>query len=156
MGQHMYSEINLHIVWHAKNNAPLLTPDVEQAAHASIRARCLATDRVVFHEVGGTETHVHLAVSIPPTLLISEFIGRLKGGCSHEVNQALGDKCLQWQTGYGVVTFGTRDLDWVKQYIVNQKEHHAEQRVYDRLERAEEREGEVEEEEGTAAAQGPE
>jgi len=42
---------------------------------------------------------------------------------------------LQWQAGYGVVSFGTRDLDWVKQYIRNQREHHASGKVVDRLER---------------------
>ena len=44
-------------------------------------------------------------------------------------------KVLQWQKGYGVVSFGTGDLDWVKLYISNQKEHHARGGVHDRLER---------------------
>ncbi len=88
-----------------------------------------------FHAVGGTENHVHMAVSVPPTLLISEFIGRLKGGSSHEVNQMFGSGRLQWQNGYGAVTFGTRDLEWVKAYIRDQKQHHAAGRVFERLER---------------------
>jgi putative transposase len=89
------------------------------------------------HEVGGIETHVHLAVTIPPTLLISEFIGKLKGGSSHDVNQAIGcgAKALEWQAGYGVVGFGTRDTQWVVEYIRNQREHHARGAVHERLER---------------------
>jgi putative transposase len=69
--------------------------------------------------------------------LISEFIGQLKGGSSHDVNQAIGlrQKVLEWQTGYGVVSFGTRDLDWVIEYVRNQREHHARGAVHDRLER---------------------
>ena len=42
---------------------------------------------------------------------------------------------LQWQTGYGAVSFGTGDLDWVKEYVRNQREHHAQGRIHDRLER---------------------
>jgi putative transposase len=42
---------------------------------------------------------------------------------------------LQWQAGYGVVSFGTKDLDWVKAYIQNQREHHAQGTAQDRLER---------------------
>src|SRR5581483_5879873 len=90
---------------------------------------------VFVHEIGGIETHVHLAVTIPPTLLISEFIGQLKGGSAHEVNRRFGDKTIEWQTGYGVVTFGTRDLAWVVAYIRNQREHHAGGNCHDRLER---------------------
>jgi hypothetical protein len=26
---------------------------------------------------------------------------------------------LAWQAGYGVVSFGTRDLDWVRNYVRN-------------------------------------
>ena len=61
----------------------------------------------------------------------------MKGALSHDVNEQLGqgDKLLQWQTGYGVVSFGTGDLEWVKEYICNQKEHHTQGRVFERLER---------------------
>ena len=71
-----YSEINLHITWHTKASAPLLTPDIELAVQRSIRDRCLDTSGVYFREIGGIESHVHLAVSIPPTLGISTFIGQ--------------------------------------------------------------------------------
>jgi hypothetical protein len=85
---------------------------------------------------------VHIAVTVPPTLLISEFIGQLKGGSSHDVNQANGgrQKELQWQSGYGVVSFGTRDLPWVIEYIRNQREHHARGTVHERLERVDQEE----------------
>jgi hypothetical protein len=41
---------------------------------------------------------------------------------------------LQWQVGYGVVSFGTRDLPWVVEYIQNQREHHARSSTHERLE----------------------
>jgi hypothetical protein len=40
-----------------------------------------------------------------------------------------------------VVSFGTADLDWVKAYIRNQREHHAQGKVHDRLERISETDG---------------
>jgi putative transposase len=42
---------------------------------------------------------------------------------------------LDWQDGYGVVSFGTKDLPWIVEYIQNQKEHHAKGTIRDRLER---------------------
>ena len=87
-------------------------------------------------KMGGTETHVHIAVTIPPTLLISDWIGKLKGASSHHVNHRLANrKLLDWQTGYGVVSFGTKDLEWVVNYIRNQKEHHRRRTTIGRLER---------------------
>src|ERR1700680_929735 len=135
MGGNFYSEINLHITWHTKESAPLLIPKIQAEVHHYLRGRCINTPGVFVHEVGGTETHVHLCVSIWPTLLISDFIGALKGAASHDTNQKFGSKVLQWQTGYGVVSFGTGDLQWVSDYVRHQKEHHARGRAVDRLER---------------------
>ena len=137
VSQSYYSEINLHITWHCKDSSPMLTAQVEPVTHRIIKERLVHMPRVFVHEIGGTETHVHIAVTVPPTLTISEFIGQTKGASSHDVNEqfALRAKVLQWQAGYGVVSFGTRDLDWVKQYIRNQREHHASGRAVDRLER---------------------
>jgi putative transposase len=137
MGQNYYSEINLHITWHCKESAPMLTQQVEALTHRLIRERLQSTANVFVHEIGGTDTHIHLAVTIPPTLLISECIGQLKGASAHDVNQhfAARGKVLQWQAGYGIVTFGTKDLPWVRQYVRNQREHHATGKTSDRLER---------------------
>jgi REP element-mobilizing transposase RayT len=65
-----------------------------------------------------------LCISIVQTITISEFIGQLKGYSAHEINHKFGGKLLEWQTGYGVVSFGTGDLQWVKGYILNQRERH--------------------------------
>jgi len=137
MSRNYYSEINLHVVWHTKDSVALLHDDVEALTHRCLRQRIVNTEGVFVHEIGGTDTHVHACVTVPPTLLISEFIGQLKGGSSHDVNQRLGlrSKVLQWQAGYGVVSFGTADLDWVKRYVCQQRAHHQRGQVHDRLER---------------------
>lgn len=136
MSHNYYSEINLHIVWHTKNSSPLLTPSVEPIAHRCLRKRIIETPQAFFHQIGGTETHVHLAVTVPPTLTFSQWIGELKGGSSHDVNQQMGkrQKVLQWQTGYRVVSFGSKNLEWVIDYIRNQREHHAKGNESGRLE----------------------
>ncbi len=137
MSKNYYSEINLHIVWHTKNSSPLLTRTIEPLAHRSLRKRIAETSGAIVRGIGGTETHVHVAVTIPPTLTISDWIGQLKGGTSHDVNQQSGrnHKVLEWQVGYGVVSFGTGDLTWVKAYIRNQRNHHTNRSTHQRLER---------------------
>jgi putative transposase len=137
MPHNYYSEINLHVTWHTKDSLPLLTPTVEPLVHRYLKQRLIHESGVFVHEIGGIETHVHLVISIPPTTVVSELIGQLKGASAHEVNQQLGlhAKTLQWQTGYGVVSFGTGDLEWVKAYVRNQRWHHADGKTFDRLER---------------------
>ncbi len=110
MSRNFYSEIHLHMVWHTKESSPLLTQQVEPHASIVLRQKFVNWPGAFVHEINGTPTHVHLAVSIAPTITISEFIGQLKGASSHEVNQRLGRKALEWQAGYGVVSFGTKDL----------------------------------------------
>jgi len=137
MSHNYYSEINLHLTWHTKESLPLLTPQVQEIVYRCMRQKIINMPGAFVHEIGGIETHMHVAVSVPPTLLISEFVGQLKGASSHEVNEQLGmhGMKLQWQVGYGVVTFGTRDLEWIKEYVRNQQERHAQGRISDRLER---------------------
>jgi putative transposase len=137
MSHNYYSEINLHLTWHTKDSLPLLTPQVREIVYRYVRQKIINTPGAYVHGVGGIETHVHLVISVPPTLLVSEVVGQLKGASSHEVNEQLGihGGKLQWQTGFGVVSFGAGDLDWVKEYVQNQEAHHSSGRVYDRLER---------------------
>ena len=93
---------------------------------------------MLVHAIGGTDDHVHLAVTAPPTLLVSEWIGELKGASAHYVNHTLANrKVIEWQTGYGVVSFGTKAMPWVVHYVENQREHHAKRTTYERLERVE-------------------
>ena len=54
----------------------------------------------------------------------------MKGASSHEFG-----KSLQWQKGYGIVSFGTKDLPWIIAYINGQKERHRTGRISERLER---------------------
>jgi putative transposase len=136
MSNNVYSEINLHFVWHVKNNQALILETIEGRLHRYIRNYALKEEGLIFHEVGGVEDHVHIAVTIPPTFKISEWIGKIKGASSHYVNHELVNrKLLDWQRGYGVVSFATKDLQWVLNYIRNQKEHHRKGTTVERLEK---------------------
>jgi putative transposase len=135
MSENAYSEINLHITWHTKSNLPLIAPAIETKLHAFLKHKIVETDGAYFHAVGGTENHIHLVVSIAPELHISKLIGQLKGASSFYINKLANQKLLEWQRGYGVVSFGTKDLAWVVKYVLNQKEHHKKGTIHERLEK---------------------
>ena len=87
MSRNYYSEINLHLTWHCKESAPMLSAEVEPVAYRIIKDRIIKTPDVIVHEIGGTDTHIHIAVTVPPSLIVSTFVGQLKGASSHNVNQ---------------------------------------------------------------------
>jgi putative transposase len=135
MSAHVFHEIYLHLNWHVKDDRPTLTAQLEPIVWNFITDRCREMKGVYFHGIGGTETHIHLALNIEPYVTISELVKDLKGGSSHDTNEHVAKKLLYWQRGYGVVSLGKNNLQWVLDYIDQQKEHHAHGRVQDRLER---------------------
>jgi REP element-mobilizing transposase RayT len=137
---HTFHEIYLHLNWHTKGSRPLLNPELEAKVHEYIAQKCRSTHGVYFHAIGGTATHVHLAVNIQPSVGISKLVGELKGACSYEMNRQARQQVLDWQRGFGVVSFGRLQLGWVKRYIAHQKEHHAKGTAIERLERIQEEE----------------
>ena len=121
-----YWRLFYHFVWGTKNSEPLIKLEWESSLHNVIAAK--AADLGAFvHAVGGIETHVHLATSVPPKIALSKFIGQVKGNSSHFVNHRLGiETPFAWQAEYGVVSFGGKRLDMVVRYVKNQRKRHAE------------------------------
>ncbi len=77
MSDSVYSEINFHIIWHTKSNMPLIKPEIETKLYKFLKHKIIETPEVYFHAVGGIENHIHLAVSVPPNLLMSDWVGKL-------------------------------------------------------------------------------
>lgn len=135
MSDSVYSEINFHITWHTKASLPMIRERIEDRLYHYLTHRILETPGARFHAIGGIETHVHIAVSLPPNILVSDWVGKLKGSSSHYINHEVQPNSLQWQRGYGILTFGTKDLQWVVDYVKDQKQHHRKGTIYDRLEK---------------------
>jgi len=136
MPRNTYWEMYFHLVWHTKGSLPLIKPNVEPLLHKYLIHRVLETPEAIVHAVGGIEDHIHMAVSLPPTIEPANWVGDIKGASSHHINHGpCGAGASAWQTGYGIVTFGAGDLEWVVGYIRNQREHHAAGKAVDRLER---------------------
>jgi len=138
MARRAYYEINLHLVWHVKDDQPAISDEIKTPLYRCLRGGALQQPGVFWHDVGGTNDHVHMAAGVPPTVMPSEWIGELKGASAHYINHEIANrKMLEWQSGYGVVSFGTKDLPWVLEYVRNQPKHHADGTTYERLEKAE-------------------
>ena len=121
---HVLSRIYLHLNWRCKNDRPMINLKIEGLLREFIENYCRKTKGIDFLGFGGTGNHVHLVIQIEPFVHLSEWIGKVKGASSHHVNKALGSRSLEWQRGYGIVSFAQKNLRAVSRYVANQKEHH--------------------------------
>lgn len=78
---HSIYSLKLHLVWITKYCKPVLRGEIGQRLRDLIRQICLT--QAVYIESGHiAPEHVHLLVSIPPMLSVSELMHRLKGRSS--------------------------------------------------------------------------
>jgi REP element-mobilizing transposase RayT len=113
----------------------MINEQIESRLYHFLTHKILETPGARLHAIGGIETHIHIATSLQPNILVSDWIGKLKGSSSYYINHEVQPKGLEWQRGYGIVTFGTKDLKCVIDYVKNQKEHHKNGTTRDRLEK---------------------
>ena len=71
--------------------------------------------------------HVHMLVSVPPELSISEFMKVVKGESSKWMKQHRDWFPLfpGWGNGYGGFSYSIKEKNIIFNYIKNQKQHHA-------------------------------
>ena len=86
------------------------------------------------HAIGGMPDHVHMAVTLPPSIAVSSFVGQLKGVSSRKVHDSL-DPTFAWQSEYGAFTVHNSRLPTIIAYIANQAKHHSTGTVIRTLER---------------------
>jgi putative transposase len=74
---------------------------------------------------GGIEDHIHLLAGIFKQQTISDALRVIKTNSSVWIHETIPTKRdFAWQTGYGAFTVSASNLDQVRQYIGNQREHH--------------------------------
>ena len=121
---HNFSEIYLHLNWHCKDDEPMILPEIQGRLYEIIKEYCRKVKGIHYEGIGGTEDHVHLAFQMEPFVPLSDFIGKIKGASSHEVNKVFGAGTLKWQRGYGIVSFSKKHLPGILSYVENQAGHH--------------------------------
>jgi putative transposase len=75
-------------------------------------------------EIGGDSDHSHILARLKANYSISESLRIIKSGSSKWIHESIGLKLFQWQVGYGAFTVGSSDVEVLRKYIRNQREHH--------------------------------
>ena len=127
-----------HVVWATYQRTPLITPALEKVILEAVERKSNALECSVL-AANTLPDHIHVAVNIPPKVAVADWVRNVKGLAAHEVNimNPHLPQAFRWQGGYGVLTFGAKNLPLVMNYVQRQKEHHASETLQDYLEQLE-------------------
>jgi putative transposase len=115
----------VHLVWATWDRLPLIKPQIERRLLRNIEGEAQGLDCTVL-AINCTEDHVHVLLAIPTTVAIADLVKQMKGVSSHFVNDEFDlEYQFKWQGSYGAFTVSRWDVDRIKQYVKQQKEHHA-------------------------------
>ena len=71
---------------------------------------------------GGIANHLHLLMSLPPTVTLAKAVQEIKGNTSRWLNEV--GSGFAWQEGYGAFSVSQPQRKKVIDYIDGQTEHH--------------------------------
>jgi putative transposase len=132
-----YWRLHYHVVWATHRREPILHGEARDVVEAVIRNK-LKELGCVFQGIYVMPDHVHLAVSIPPKMAVSDVVADVKAVSSYLVKKRIPEMAaaeFRWQSEYGVVSFGEKALPVVTDYIANQEQRHREGPTWSTLER---------------------
>ena len=131
-----YIRVSVHFVWTTHERMPLLPDGGEGERKLWRYIESLAQQkRCEVLAIGGMPDHIHLLVNLHNTISMAELIKFVKGSSSRFVSQELrGGDWFAWQNHYGAKAVCPDTLEACIRYIVNQKQHHADNTTDDEWE----------------------
>jgi putative transposase len=126
-----YTCLHYHLVFSTKGRAPSITAEMRERLWKYLAGIVSGADGIPI-QVGGTDDHVHLLVTLRQEPSLAAFMRELKAASSRWVHDTFPDAPdFAWQAGYGAFTVSHSQLDAVKYYVRNQEEHHKKQSYQD-------------------------
>ena len=119
-----FTKLAYHIVFSTKYRHSLIQGAFQNKLYEYIGGIIRAQNGRLI-EIGGVEDHVHLLTNLSPTKAISDSIREIKANASKWSNELSDQKSrFEWQKGYGAFTVSYSQIERVRHYIQNQREHH--------------------------------
>ncbi len=138
---HSYNALYTHVVFSTKNRTPQITPVLEERLYPYLGGT-LRELKGRLLDINGTEDHVHILISAPPTVSMSDIVGKVKGCSSKWVHETFPEHAkFEWQRGYAAFSVSQSQVPVVARYIERQKVHHAKTSFQDEFVRLLERHG---------------
>lgn len=124
---HVVYKCDYHIVFTPKYRFRILTGEIAAAMEQDLRQVC-SWKEVEIDEMSVQVDHVHMVVSIPPRLSVSDFMGILKGKTAIRIFKSHANLKKKpywgnhfWARGYFVNTVGINE-EMIRRYVKYQEE----------------------------------
>ena len=124
---HVVYKCDYHIVFTPKYRFRILTGEIAAAMEQDLRQVC-SWKEVEIDEMSVQIDHVHMVVSIPPRLSVSDFMGVLKGKTAIRIFKSHPNLKKKpywgnhfWARGYFVNTVGINE-EMIRRYVKYQEE----------------------------------
>jgi putative transposase len=126
-GSHSTHQLHVHLVWSTKYRYEVLRGDIQVRCRDLIRQTCDTLDIQILKGVVSKD-HIHLHLSYPPKLSISDILKRLKGRSAKillleysELKKRYWGGHL-WGIGYGAWSTGNITDEMIQEYLNHHKE----------------------------------
>jgi REP element-mobilizing transposase RayT len=119
------ARLHIHLVFSTKNREPLISEGIRDALHRYM-ATVLQNLGCVPILINSVEDHIHILFDLGRTVSVSRAVEDVKKSSSKWIKtQGSEFAGFAWQSGYGAFAVSHSKVQVVRQYIANQREHHA-------------------------------
>ena len=122
---HTVYDLKVHLVWITKYRYKVLTKEIGLRIRELMRQVCDTNDiEIIKGRI--SKDHIHLYISYPPKLSVSEIVRKLKGRSSRKIQEEFPQLSKQywgkhfWAIGYAAFSSGHVTDEMIMQYL----EHH--------------------------------
>ena len=113
-----------HIVFATKNREKIIAPEYEREVY-TLLLHILNKNNCHVYRIGGMPDHIHILTDIPAIHAVANIVQSLKRESSTIITQKrIIPHWHGWQEGYGCFSYSIKDVPTIRNYIINQKEHH--------------------------------
>ena len=120
-----YTKAMIHFIWSTKNRDRIISKELKPLLLAHIKENSIKKG-IFIDTLNCVEDHIHLLISLGREQTIAKIAMLIKGESSFWVNkQKLVKEKFEWQDEYIALSVSESGINKVRQYIVNQEEHHS-------------------------------
>ena len=125
LSRHSVTKLQVHLIFTTKYRRRVMTPEVLQSVLATLGIAASDLGCTLL-EADGEADHVHLLVSYPPKVSISEMVNRFKTRSSRKIREEYpgilegGRTGLFWARSSFACTVGSADREVFEKYMEKQ------------------------------------
>ena len=121
MGQSL-SKLFVHLTFGTKRRQPFINEEIEDQLHSYI-AGILRNKNSPAIKINSVPDHIHILFQLSKNYALAKIVEDVKKQTSKWI-KTKGINNFTWQIGYGAFSVSSYNVEKVKNYIANQKNHH--------------------------------